>query len=86
MLNHVGIIHFLHQEGFSPADAETLAIHLNIPKPILWNAKKDNHDVMGLFLDIIGAWLDLVEPTEELLADALNKSCYRKIANKLRGK
>ncbi len=39
----------------------------------------------GLFHDVIDAWLDLVEPTEELLADALDKSGYRRIARKLRG-
>ncbi len=85
-LNHSGIIAFLNKEGFSSADTEALAAHLGISRPKIKTLKVHNvGNARGFLNQVIGTWLDLVEPTEELLADALDRSGYAKIARKLRG-
>ncbi len=48
--------------------------------------KKNNvGDAAGLYYDIIEAWFQLREPSLEELAEALERSDYRRIARKLRG-
>ncbi len=49
---------FLKEEGFSEADAETLGIHLKVPRPEIRTMKKNN-----VGDDIIDAWLQQTEPS-----------------------
>ncbi len=80
------IISFLKEKGFSEADAETLGVHLKVPWPEIRTMKNNNvGNARGLYYDIIYAWLQLTEPSLELLAVALDKSDYKKIARKIRG-
>ena len=73
-------------EGFSASDAETLGVHLQVPRPDIKTMKKENvGNVVGLYYDIIDAWLQLKEPSLEELAGALEMSGYGRIARKLRG-
>ncbi len=58
----------------------TLGIHFGISRSKFQTLKKN------VISDIIGAWLDRIEPTEGLLAYALEMSGYQRIATKLRGK
>ncbi len=76
----------MKDEGFSEADAETLGVHLKVPRPEIRTMKKNNvGNARGLYYDIIDAWLQLTKPSLELLAEALDKSDYKKIATKMRG-
>ena len=80
------IISFLKYEGFSEADAETLGVHLKVPRPEIRTMKNNNvGNARGLYYDIIYAWLQLTEPSLELLAVALDKSDYKNIAGRIRG-
>ena len=51
------------------------------------NLKKDHGDkAKGLFYAVIDSWLSRTEPTSEELAKALDKSDYKRIADRIRGK
>ncbi len=85
-LSFNGIISFLKAEDFSASDSETLGVHLKVPRPDINTMKKDNvGDAMCLFYKIIETWLRLSEPSTKELAEALERSGYKRIARKLRG-
>ncbi len=55
---------FLKEEGFSEAGAETLGIHLKVPRPEIRTMKNNNvGNARGLYYDIIAAWLQQTEPS-----------------------
>ncbi len=86
-LTHSGIIRFLENEGFSSADTEGLGVHLNIPWPIMKTLEKDNvRNSKVMFYKVIDIWLNLMEPTSEKLAEALDGCGYPRISKKLRSK
>ncbi len=85
-LAHSNVVSFLKEEGFSEMDAETLGVHLEIPKSTIQNLKSDHlHDEMGLLHAIIDNWLECTEPSLDKLSEALIKSNYEKIAEKILG-
>ncbi len=73
-------------EGFSASDAEALGVHLQVPRSDIKTMKTDNvGNARGLLYNIIDAWLQQREPTLEELAEALERTDYKKIAKKIRG-
>ncbi len=82
-----GITSFLEAQGFSAADAETLGVHLKVPASELKTLKKDNPgNVTSVFYGVINRWLHFCEPSQEKLADGLEKSGYVNIAKRVQGK
>ncbi len=82
-----GITSFLEAQDFSAADAETLGVHLKVPASKLKTLKKDNPgNVRSVFYGVINSWLHLCEPSQEKLADGLEKSGFVEIAKRTRGK
>ncbi len=48
--------------------------------------KKDNVNSNDLFLNVIGSWLDIIEPTSAKLANALDNCGLKRIAEKIGSK
>ena len=62
-------------------------MHLKVPTSELKTLKKDNPgNVKSVFYGVINHWLHLCEPSQEKLADSLEKSGYINIAKRVRGK
>ncbi len=85
-LSYLEIIHFLEDEGFSEAKADILGENLGIPRPKMTTLKKNNvENVVGLFHEVIDYWLNNFEPSWRKLANALSRSGYKRIADKILG-
>ncbi len=85
-LTFAGVISFLKAEKFSAADAETLGVHLQVPRSDIRTMKKNNvNNAVGLYYDIIEAWFQLKEPSLEELAEALERTDYKNISGRIRG-
>ena len=85
-LTFTGVTSFLKAEKFSAADAETLGVHLQVPRSDIRTMKKNNvNNAVGLYYDIIEAWFQQREPSLEELAEALERTDYKNIAWKIRG-
>ena len=83
-LSYLGIRIFLEGEGFSTADSENLGENLGIPRAIIKALKKNNvGNAAGLFSDVIDDWLNNSEPSWRKLANALSRSGYKRIADKI---
>ncbi len=82
--SYLEIIHFLKDNGFSEAKADILGENLGIPRPKIITLEKNNAgNAEGLFRDVIVYWLDNLEPSWIKLADALGRSDYKTIADKI---
>ncbi len=82
--SYLEIIHFLKDNGFSEAKAGILGENLGIPRAIIKALKKNNvGNAAGLFSDVIDDWLNNSEPSWRKLANALSRSGYKRIADKI---
>ncbi len=80
-----GILSILNREGFAAARWDTLGVMLGVPSHILENIRLERAGQANMQLvAVIDYWLNNLKANWEVLADALEQSNHRRIADIIR--